>query len=196
MSGDIEYSTILESDTIVPGYTSARLLLGQIRLLVHFQEFRLDIGRLQSDLYRILYFGQALHESRTLLEDDLLLSESARSLAKLGRFAARHIKSIGSRSTTSVNDQDIIKSTKLIILLARLIPKQMNVDAGLYMQVLRQLLVLTRNPRVQKFGTVALTEVLSTSTAQSEEPYRAFVFEVLCDDLLSRNSQDSRDPDS
>ena len=189
VSSDFEYSTLLGSDATVPGYTSARLLLSQLRLLVHFQEFRQDIGRLQSDLHRVLLFGKALQESHALLKDDLLLSESSRSLAKLGRFAARHIKSIGSSSTTTANDQDTINLSGLIISIARLIPKQVNVDARLYMQVLRKLLLPMRNPQVQEAGTVALTSVLSASTAQSMEPYRAFAFEVLCDDLLSRNSR-------
>ena len=186
--GDVEYSTIFESDSAVPEYTSARLLLSQLRLLVHFQEFRRGIGRLQKDLYRLLYFGQALQESSALLEDDLLLTESGPSLAKLGRFAARYISSIEASLETPVNDQGAIKLSELIVFLAQLIPKQMNADAGLYMQVLRQLLVPRHKPRVQEAGTVALTELLSTST-QFNEPYRAFLSEVLCDDLLANNSK-------
>ena len=164
-------------------YASPELALSQLRLLIHFQEFRRQIVRDDVDTLRLLYLASALTPSLQGLSELQLSSQWRHNLSRLGLVTARHIRSIRSQGH-SQTEEVIPRLAALLTSLSAMIPIEMSQNATLYMQVLKE--VIDARDSVQKSAVDAVSSLLSRSTMDRPLLYDAFASEVLCDDSMSQ----------
>ena len=182
-SNNTSFKDILTDGSTAPAYASADLALSQLRLLVHFQEFRRHRVRIEQDTLRLLYFADALQAS---IKDSSAVNLSPQwkhNLARLGTITAKHLRSvrIGSDSTM---DHSTLRLATLLVFLSSLIPEELCRESHLYMQVLGDM--IDAQVSLQETALVTMTALLSTSAGRLQF-YNAFVAEILCNDKLSQH---------
>jgi ubiquitin-protein ligase E3 C len=180
----ISFADVLTSQSPAPAYPSEDLALSQLRLLVHFQEYRRHIVRDDLDTLRLLYFADALHQTWTRSPYPSPAPQWRHNLSRLGVTTARHIQSATSKGVDST-DQTIPRLASLLTFLSLLIPNAMSKHSILYMQVLRDII----DARAHLHDVVAHTIVDLLSHTSSDDPgfYHAFASEVLGDEGVSHH---------
>ena len=182
-STDTPIGDLLTSGSSAPRYPSAELALSQLRLLVHFQEFRRHTVRDDLDPLRVLYFAGALMSTLSDLPDTLS-SQWQHNLSRLGVIAARHIRSVRDQHGTST-DEVISRLAVLLIFLSSRIPLEMSKHAPLYMQVLRE--VIDARVSAQDSAANTIVALLSNTVGDGPALYDALASEMLCDESISHH---------
>ena len=181
---DAAVEDLLKSGSSAPRYPSAELALSQLRLLVHFQEFRNHTVRDDHDTLRVLYFASALIPTLTTFPRASQSSQWQHNLSRLGVIAARHIRSVRNQSTT-LTDEVISRLAALLAFLSSCIPLEMCKHASLYMQVLKE--VIDARASAQDSAAKTIVTLLSNTPVHCPLLYHAFASEVLCDELMSHH---------
>lgn len=182
----IHYERILDTHDRVPAYESADLLRSQLRLLLHFQDFKNGVVRDASDTLRLLYFEEALQQAISDSSPALVLDDPCRlNLSKFGILAARHLESTVSAPSTYPQDVLVPRLTKMATLLTDVIPDEMGAHAQTYFAAFRH--VIEKQQSWQQCAREALAAILRSSRRQKPTAYAAFAREVLTRDTLSRN---------
>ena len=181
---DASYEHVLDYDFTAPAYTSADLLLSQLRLLNHFQEYRRNVVRHEVDTARVLFFANALRQSTDLLPHPELDDRWEHSLCRLGITAARHIQSIKALHWNSRTEEAVKQLSTLISFLTKLVPEQMSQRSALYMHVIRDVMEAHTSSAAQEAGIETLTALLLRGGSSS---YDALIKTMLSDEGLSHN---------
>lgn len=175
---------LLAPGLTAPRYTSADLALSQLRLLVHFQEFRDHTVRDENDTSRVLYFASALVPTLSELPDTSLTAQWRHNLSRLGVIAARHIRSVRNQGDTST-DEVISRLAALLTFLSLRIPMELSKHASLYMQVLKE--VMDARASAQESAAKTIVALLSNTSVYRSVLFDAFALEVLCDETMSHH---------
>lgn len=175
---------LLAPGLTAPRYASADLALSQLRLLVHFQEFRDHTVRDENDTSRVICFASALVPTLSELPDTPLTAQWRHNLSRLGVIAARHIRSVRNQGDTST-DEVISRLAALLTFLSLRIPMEMSKHASLYMQVLKE--VIDARASAQESAAKTIVALLSNTSVYRSVLFDAFALEVLCDETMSHH---------
>ena len=184
---DLPVTEVLRSASPAPGYSSAELALSQLRLFVHFQEYRQHTIRDETDTERLLYLARTLRTTFHDLPSCPLTPQWRHNLARLGVTTARHIRSVSFKSDFETNEV-IPQLATFLEYLSSIIPDEMTKEARLYMQVLAE--IFDAHESADETASSTIAELLSSSPRKGRSPafYHAFVSEVLYDEKLSNHS--------
>ncbi|KEF57706.1 uncharacterized protein A1O9_05624 [Exophiala aquamarina CBS 119918] len=184
-SHTLDYTTLIQSDGVVPAYQDVTQLSCQLCLLLRFQEFRGNSVRDAQDTPRLIYFGQALQQT-ILVSQDIDLDHSWRQrLARLGLVALRHLKVVAQHDSSASPTSYSASLITILSLICETVPEETAQQSEMYFDAVVFVLETTDS---QSWHDLAfkLTKTLLTSPQRARlHAYIAFAKVVLSQAILA-----------
>ncbi|OAP55709.1 hypothetical protein AYL99_09861 [Fonsecaea erecta] len=174
----VDYQGLVAAGATVPAYDNSLQILLQLRLLLRFQEFRRGKARDDMDLLRLLYFGEALHQTLVSLGFELDGGWKD-SLSRLGLVEARYLKSIVGDHTTDERLSYGPKILKTITMLAGYIPDEIAKDSVIYFEVIDLALRRQEEETWLRSSLEAIAALLRSPSTHKQTAYTAFARQFL-----------------
>ncbi|EXJ59434.1 uncharacterized protein A1O5_12059 [Cladophialophora psammophila CBS 110553] len=182
--GRVDYQALVDADAAIPAYESSAQVLLQFRLFFGFQEFRRGRPRDDTDLFRLLYFGEALHHTIASLGFELDDSWGY-YLSRLGLVEVRHLKSVLGDHTYNDRMSYGPRILKMITMLIEYAPDEIARDCAIYFDVIELVLRRQKEEVWQRRSIEAIAALLRSPSARKQSVYTAFATKFLTKDSFS-----------
>jgi ubiquitin-protein ligase E3 C len=181
----LNYTTLIQSDSVVPAYQDIAQLSCQLCLLLRFQEFRSNTVRDSEDTPRLVYFGQALRQTISAPQQLDLDFAWRQNLAQLGLVVLRHLKIVAQHNSSAFPTAYGASLITLLSLLCETIPEETAEQSEIYFDGIVSVLEATRSQSWRDLALELTGTLLTSPQRERDHAYTAFVRVFLSQSTLA-----------